>query len=153
MTTKVEIKNHYTGAVIFTAEKAGVSLQDADLRYANLRGANLRDAKLQGADLEDANLEGANLRDADLQDANLESADLKHTNFKGAKSIISFGPVGDQGRIGYAVRHEDALMVMLGCFYGTEEQAIRRVKREYGARSGYVSMIKAACQCLKEQKK
>ena len=110
---KIEIKDRYTGSLIFeyesvcnsikkTVEKAveakstlqGADLRDANLRSANLRGANLRSANLRsanlrsanlwGADLRDANLRGADLRGADLRSANLWSADLQRANLQNA---------------------------------------------------------------------
>ena len=47
----IEIKNRWTGNVIFT-------YLGADLRGADLRGADLRDAVLRGADLRDAKYQG-----------------------------------------------------------------------------------------------
>ncbi|WP_374572610.1 pentapeptide repeat-containing protein [Acinetobacter sp.] len=111
--TQHEIKNRWTGEVLFTCEVPegmesgmiarhaveaaianganllGANLRDADLRGANLRGANLRGANLRGANLEDANLEdanllGANLRDADLLGANLLGANLRDADLRGA---------------------------------------------------------------------
>ena len=102
-TLKIEIKNRWTGKVLFEhskddntiketileAIKGGINLKDADLRYANLVGAdlryaNLRRANLGGADLRGVNLEGADLKDADLRYANLEGADLRYANLEGA---------------------------------------------------------------------
>ncbi|MBL8320780.1 MAG: pentapeptide repeat-containing protein [Acinetobacter sp.] len=71
--TQHEIKNRWTGEVLFTCEvpegmESGMIARHAveaaiangaDLRGANLRGANLRGANLRGADLEDADLRGA----------------------------------------------------------------------------------------------
>ncbi|CUK21984.1 Serine/threonine-protein kinase B [Achromobacter xylosoxidans] len=103
-----EIKNRWTGAVLFTADvpegtesgliarvaleqavEASAYLGDANLRGADLRGANLGDANLRGADLRGANLGGANLRGADLRGANLRGAnlggaDLRDANLGGA---------------------------------------------------------------------
>ncbi len=87
---KIEIKNRFTGSVIFSHEqeynsikitlKAAIScdanLCDADLRGADLCGANLCDADLRGANLCDADLRGADLRGANLCDANLRGANL-----------------------------------------------------------------------------
>ena len=113
MTQKHEIKNRFTGGVLFScdipegmesgmiarhaleeavangANLLGANLEDANLRGANLRGANLlganlEDANLRGANLEDANLRGANLRDANLEDANLLGANLEDANLRGA---------------------------------------------------------------------
>ncbi|WP_151731979.1 pentapeptide repeat-containing protein [Acinetobacter ursingii] len=78
MTQNYEIKNRWTGEVLFSCEipdgmESGMiarhAVETAIAEDANLWGANLRDANLGGANLRDANLGGANLRDADLRDA------------------------------------------------------------------------------------
>ena len=100
---KIEIRNRWTGSVVFEytkegntitetvldAIRRGADLRGADLRDANLRDANLRDANLCDADLCDANLCGANLcgadlRCADLCGANLYGADLRGADLRGA---------------------------------------------------------------------
>ena len=83
---KIEIKNRWTGRVLFEyssedntmAKTVEVSVsRGANLRGANLRGANLCDANLRGANLCDADLRGADLRGADLRGADLRGADLR----------------------------------------------------------------------------
>ena len=95
---KIEIRNRWTGSVVFEYTKEGNTITEtvldairrgADLCGANLYGADLRDADLCGADLRDANLCGANLcgadlRDADLRDADLYGADLRGADLRGA---------------------------------------------------------------------
>ena len=110
---KIEIRNRWTGSVVFEYTKEGntitetvldairrdtdlysADLCNADLRGSNLRcanlcdvdlcDANLRGADLYGADLCDAYLRDANLRDADLRGANLCDADLRGANLYGA---------------------------------------------------------------------
>ncbi|KDC23021.1 pentapeptide repeat protein [Bordetella bronchiseptica E014] len=100
---KFEIKNRYTGAVLFTADvpddtesgliarvaleqavERGANLRGADLGGAYLRGADLRGADLGGADLGGANLGGAYLRGADLGGANLGGAYLRGADLRGA---------------------------------------------------------------------
>ena len=105
---KIEIRNRWTGSVVFEYTKEGntitetvldairrgadlrganlygADLRGADLRDANLRDADLRDADLYGADLRGANLYGADLRDADLRGANLCDADLRDANLRDA---------------------------------------------------------------------
>ena len=80
---KIEIKNRWTGTIIFEYEKENNTIKDtlleaiksgADLRSADLRGAYLRDADLSGADLSGANLRGANLRGAYLRGADIRGA-------------------------------------------------------------------------------
>jgi hypothetical protein len=87
-----EIKNRFTGSVIFSLEtesiklcveaawKSGANLGGAYLSGANLGGANLSGANLSGANLSGANLSGANLGEAYLSGANLGEA-------KGVKGV------------------------------------------------------------------
>ena len=95
---KIEIRNRWTGSVVFEytkegntitetvleAIRRGADLRGADLCDANLCGADLCDANLRGADLCDANLRGANLCGADLCGANLRGADLRDANLRDA---------------------------------------------------------------------
>ena len=86
---KIEIRNRWTGSVVFEYTKEGNTITeavleaircDANLRGADLYGADLRDANLRGADLRDADLRCANLYGANLRDANLRDADLCGAN-------------------------------------------------------------------------
>jgi hypothetical protein len=93
---KIQIKNRFTGAVIFEtdAESLGAAviaavaakayLIDANLIGANLKSANLIGANLKGAYLIDANLIDAYLIGANLKDAYLEGANLKGAYLEGA---------------------------------------------------------------------
>ena len=80
---KIEIRNRWTGSVVFEYTKEGNTItktvleairRGADLRDTDLRGANLCDADLRGANLCGANLRGANLCGADLCGADLRDA-------------------------------------------------------------------------------
>ena len=98
-----QIKNRWTGAVLFTADVpegtesglvARVALEQAVatranlarayLAGANLAGANLAGAYLAGADLAGANLAGANLAGAYLAGADLAGAYLAGANLADA---------------------------------------------------------------------
>lgn len=91
---KIEIRNRWTGSVVFEYTKEGNTITETVLD-AIRRGANLRGADLRGADLCDANLCDANLCDADLCDAYLCGAnlcdaylcgaDLRGADLRGAK--------------------------------------------------------------------
>ena len=95
---KIEIRNRWTGSVVFEytkegntitetvldAIRRGADLHSADLCDADLRGADLRCADLCDVDLRDADLRGADLRCADLCGANLCDADLRGANLRGA---------------------------------------------------------------------
>ena len=85
---KIEIRNRWTGAVVFEYTKEGNTITETVLeairRCANLRCANLCGADLCGADLSDADLRCANLSDANLCGADLCDADLRCANLSGA---------------------------------------------------------------------
>jgi hypothetical protein len=80
---KIEIKNRWTGKILFEYSKENNTLLET-LLEAIKRGADLSDANLRGADLSDADLRGADLRGADLSDANLSDADLSDADLRGA---------------------------------------------------------------------
>jgi len=91
-----EIKNRYTGEVLFScirrtiaqtlAEAVGahVNLSNSNLCCADLHGADLHGADLREADLCGADLCCADLHGADLRRANLHGADLCGANLRGA---------------------------------------------------------------------
>ena len=95
---KLQIKDRWTGSVLFEYEKENNTIKDtllealkqnadlrgAYLRDAYLRGANLGGADLGGADLRGANLGGAYLRGADLGGADLGDAYLRDADLRGA---------------------------------------------------------------------
>ena len=80
----IQIKNRFTGTVIFQHNCKDNSISKADLFDADLFGANLHGADLRNADLSSADLFGANLFGANLRDADLSSADLFGANLRGA---------------------------------------------------------------------
>jgi len=137
------------GANLEDACLEGADLKGAYLEGANLRGANLRGAYLEGANLRGANLRGAYLRGAYLRGAYLEGANLEDACLEGAKRIYSFGPVGREAHIVYAVAHGDSAMVKLGCFWGAEADALAAIEAEYGAGSDYAAQVDLACKIVK----
>ena len=72
---KHEIKNRWTGEVLFTYE-APEGMESGMIACHAVETAIAQGANLQGANLQDANLQGANLQDANLQDANIWGANL-----------------------------------------------------------------------------
>jgi hypothetical protein len=79
---KIQIKNRFTGSILFEHECENNTIKETLIRCANLEGANLECADLLGADLRGANLEGANLEYANLRCANLEGANLRCANLE-----------------------------------------------------------------------
>ena len=113
----IEIKNRWTGAVLYSGEHADVKeaveaavkarayLADANLARAclaraYLAGADLAGANLAGADLADANLTGANLAGANLDGANLRGAKVgagdNEAALAGSRPIVQIGPIGSR---------------------------------------------------------
>ena len=90
-----------------------------------------------------ADLSRANLSGADLSGAYLSGAYLS-----GAGRIYSFGPIGEEKRIGYAVAHDGGAMVKLGCFWGTEPEALARIIVKYGVDSDYAAQVALACKIV-----
>lgn len=80
---KIEIRNRWTGSVVFEYTKEGNTITETVLD-AIRRGADLRSADLCDANLRGSNLRCANLCDADLRGANLYGADLRSTDLRGA---------------------------------------------------------------------
>ena len=129
-----EVKNRFTGKVQFTAD-----IDCAD---------DAAESKKRGLAVLWAVQNGANLYGANLSEANLSGANLSEANLRGAKNIVSFGPVGNEGRICFAVKHEKDIMLKIGCFWGAKKEAIAKVSERYGKNSSYIAMIKAACKVL-----
>jgi hypothetical protein len=139
------------------ADLRGADLREADLRRADLREAYLLDANLSGAVLRGADLRGADLRDADLRDAclcyadlrdaDLRGADLRGADLTGATRIACIGPVGRQGRMIYAVAHDDGPRIHAGCWWGSVEDTVARIEADYAddlaARDRYVAAVRA----------
>jgi hypothetical protein len=88
MKLKIEIKNRWTGKVLFEFETENntikTTLLEAVKNKAYLQGADLQGAYLRGADLQGADLQGAYLRGADLQGAYLQGAYLQGVKIKAA---------------------------------------------------------------------
>ena len=137
------------GAYLRGAYLEGANLEGANLEDACLEGADLKGAYLEGANLRGANLRGAYLRGAYLRGAYLEGANLEDACLEGAKRIYSFGPVGREAHIVYAVAHGDSAMVKLGCFWGAEADALAAIEAEYGAGSDYAAQVALACKIVK----
>ena len=93
---KFEIKNRFSGELIFTIEtgswrlaieaaiKSNVDLSSANLLSADLSSADLRSANLSYADLSSADLRYADLRSADLSYADLSYANLRYADLSSA---------------------------------------------------------------------
>ena len=123
---KIEIKSIF-GSLLFEHNSENntiketikeANLSGADLSGADLSEANLREANLSGANLREANLRGANLSDADLREANLRGANLSEVNGVDCAQL-NFSSHGEKGRRITAIKINEEILVICGCFNGT----------------------------------
>ena len=110
---KHEIKNRFTGEVLFSCEvpegmKSGMIARHA-VEAAIAERANLWDANLRGANLQGANLWCANLQDANLRGANLWCAKNAPLIITGLRWVVYISGTGNM-RIGcqnHSIKHWD----------------------------------------------
>ena len=157
MKIKIEIKNRWTGAILFEYEKEDNTikdtlveavkrhayLRDADLRGAYLGGADLRGAYLRGAYLGGADLGGADLGGAFIGDADLGGADLRGAYLGGAdlRGAYLGGAKGDP-YIPFACPSD-------GAFIGWKKVNGKLVKLEIPEDARRCSATSQKCRCDK----
>ena len=100
-----------------------------------------------------ANLSGADLSGADLYGANLSRANLSGANLSCAIGVYSFGPVGENKRIGYAVASADGPMFALGCHWGNLADTRKAIVEKYGKNSPYEKQVILAGKIVMEVSK
>ena len=147
-----QIKNRFTGAVIYEGESGMTTRQmfekataaKADLYGADLYGADLRGANLSGANLSGADLRSANLSDANLYRANLYGADLSRANLRGAnlggefgklitgRPFFQCGPIGSRSDYLMSFATDKGLVIKTGCFMGFIGEFAAAVERNHG---------------------
>ena len=153
MKTKFEIKNRWSGSVLFELEcetlldcLKGALKSDANLRSANLSGADLRSADLSDADLSDADLRSANLRSSDLIGANLSDADLSGADLRSAdlRSADLSGANTNENTIGIAINcpEEGSFIAFKKC----QGKIVKLMVTEDAIRSSATSY---KCRCSK----
>ena len=105
---KIQIKNRWTGSVMFKYEKEGNTIKDT-----------LIEAVKRGADLEGADLRGADLRGADLED------------WGKLQDILITGPLGSRKAYTTCYKTDKGVFVQCGCFRGTLDEFVAKVKQTY----------------------
>ena len=74
-------------------------------------------------------------------------------DLSGADGIMSFGPIGNQKRIGYAWLDKDGkAIIRLGCSEENLKNTAAAIRLKYGAKSTYEAMVKLAAKIIEEQK-
>ena len=128
----IEIKRHYTGAVLYTHETtaerqaSGLAMRDA------LEAAHGASADLSGADLRDADLSGANLRGAILGGAALRDANGATLTLVGERPALSMRPIGSRTAYLLAFITDAGTAISAGCFFGARDEFAEAVDREHG---------------------
>lgn len=126
---KIEIKNRYTGEVIFSHEQDGNTVESK----VSLSGANLRRADLCDADLCGANLRGAALAD----DAKCDGLFHHLTNVGSEGGVLELYSCGAYG-----------WLVKRGCFVGSLQEFIEAVNKKHGDNEHgkkYRAIVSALC--------
>jgi hypothetical protein len=95
---------------------------------------------------------GANLGGANLSGAYLSGADLIGADLSGANGIMSFGPLGKEGRIGQAVIADEGTMFALGCHWGNLTYTCAKIVKKYGENSLYEKQVRLADEILQAKK-
>ena len=125
---KIEIKSIF-GSLLFEHNSENNTIKET-IKEANLRGVNLREADLSGANLREADLSGADLRWADLSEVN--GVDCAQLNFSSH---------GEKGRRITAIKINEEILVICGCFNGTVSELRKYIDK--GAESYRKSRILA----------
>jgi hypothetical protein len=131
----------------------GINLREAVfcrtiLSGVNFYGANLHGANFRGANFHQADLTHANFMGANLIGANLSKTGTHKASFDGAKGVISFGPVGNAGRIGLAWTWDGEPIIRLGCHEGGLDEMRLAIYNKYGENSPYERLVRAAVDVL-----
>jgi len=74
---------------------------------------------------------------------------LQGAYLQGAEGIISFGPIGESRRIGFAYYYKET-RIQLGCFNGNLKETVKAIQEKYGKKSTYEAVIRA---CVAELEK
>ena len=133
MSIAIEIKNRYTGAVLYThkttekRQASGFAIRDA------LEAACKADADLIGADLTGTNLYGVNLTGTNLYGVNLTDAKVRSHQLVGERPYLQIGPIGSRCAQMTLWITKDGPYIQTGCFFGTRAQFESAVNAEHGA--------------------
>ena len=100
MKVKIEIKNRWTGKLIFEYESENNTIKETVLKAIEA-GADLSKANLSKANLSKANLSGADLSGADLSWADLSRADLSKADLSAIKADFFYVLLNAKKEVGF----------------------------------------------------
>ena len=135
---KIEIKNRFSGSVLFSVETKTLKLA---VEAAVKSGADLSGAYLSRADLSGAYLSGAYLSRAYLSRAYLSGVDLSGVDLSGADGkkkvkiarYLGIGPIGSRmALLQVFFTEKNGIFCHTGCFKGTLEVFEAKAQKEHG---------------------
>ena len=136
---KIEIKNRFTGKIIFEFSKENNTIKDTVQEYIK---KELESGKSY-ANLRSADLRSADLRYADLRSANLSYADLD-------KRYISITRIGSSNRMTTYCFDDD--IIWCGCFKGTLQEFEDKVNITHKDNELYLKQYLGAINYIKSLK-
>ena len=154
---KIEIKNRFTGKIIFEFSKENNTIKDTveeavknkiSLYGASLDGASLDRASLIGASLDRASLNGASLDRASLIGASLDGASLIGASLD--KRYISITRIGSSNRMTTYCFDDD--IIWCGCFKGTLQEFEDKVNITHKDNELYLKQYLGAINYIKSLK-
>ena len=141
---KIEIKNRFTGKIIFEFSKENNTIKDTVKEYIK---KELESGK-SSADLSSADLRSADLSDADLSSADLRSANLHYANLD--KRYISITRIGSNNRMTTYCFEDD--VIWCGCFKGTLSEFESKVNETHKYNELYLKQYIGAINYIKSLK-
>ena len=122
---KIEIKNRFTGKIIFEYSKEGNTISETVKEY-------IKNELYEGK--HSANLRNADLRSADLSYANLSNADLSYANLD--KRYIQVSCIGSAKRMTTYCFEDDK--IWCGCFAGTLDEFEKKCRETHANNEQYL---------------
>ena len=132
---KIEIKNRYTNAVLFTHDCPENTVKDTLLAALSAR-ASLRGASLRGASLEGASLRGAQL----TKDEKVSETSVR--------PFLQIGPLGSRNDTLRLWLTDKGPRIQAGCFWGTVEEFQAAVTKTHGTNEHAQQYQAAISFCL-----
>lgn len=121
----------------------------------DITGVDFYGCSFRNCSFKDVTFEDCRFVYTSWNNVNIENTYFKHCSFDSAGGIIQFGPIGHFKRIGYATKFKNKVYVQLGCFWGTEKEALEAISCKYDGvepeYSDYLDLVKLNCRILKNQ--
>ena len=150
---KIEIKNRFTGKIIFEYEKENNTISETIKEFikkeiesgksnCDLSNSNLRNCDLSNCDLRNCNLSNCDLSNSNLRNCDLSNCDLRNSNLR--KRYIQIASIGSKKRMTTYCYEDD--VIWCGCFKGSLEDFENKCKETHKNNEQF---LKDITECLK----